>query len=113
MKIRFTIGIIFLLVQLSSVLYARFIPERFFCWAPYDEHTFYEISVEIHNHELTKNEIQNRYGFFAEGWEPRSIHNIFSMINQYESTYGKNEGATVRVLYAINGHEKELWKIVN
>ncbi len=109
MKIRFTIGVLFLLLQLMLVVYARFIPERFFCWAPYDEHSYYEISIEIDNQVLSKNEIQNRYGVYAQGWEPRSIHNILSIINQYESSYGKNDQAIVEVIYSINGHKKKLW----
>lgn len=111
MKIRYAIGMIFLLLQLFLMVEARFIPERFFCWAPYDEHTYYEISVSIDGQSLSSDEIQERYKVFAKDWEPRAIHNIFSIVKQYEATYGKNENAKVSIVYSINGHKKQLWTL--
>lgn len=102
---------VFLLLQLFLILEARFIPERFFCWAPYDEHTYYEISVSINDQAISSNEIQDRYRVFAKGWEPRSIHNIFSIVEQYEATYGNNEKAEVTIWYSTNGHENRLWTL--
>ena len=73
------IGILFLLLQLGSVVYARFIPEKFFCWAPYDEHTYYKIKVSLNGEELSAKEVKLRYNYLSDGWEPRSIDNVFSL----------------------------------
>ncbi len=113
MNKRLIIGYIFLSFQLLSIIYARSIPERFFCWAPYDEHTYYEMFVEIDGKELTKKEIGNRYGYFSNGWEVREINNVFSIIKQYETTYGKNDKAIVKVKYSINGRDEKIWDLIN
>lgn len=100
----------FLILQLCSVLYARFIPEKFFCWAPYDEHTNYQIKVNINGKDLSMSEIRSRYNYLSKGWEPRSIDNIFSLVQQYETTYGKAEKADVEILYNTNGNGWKIWK---
>ncbi len=111
MKKQYFVGIVFLIAQVLSIIYARVIPERFFCWAPYDQHTFYEVIVEVDGVKLTKNEIKERYKYKSLGWEPRSIYNVFNIIDQYESTYGKNENAIVQVKYSINGNLEESWNL--
>ena len=104
------VGIGFLAVQLALILYSRFIPERFFCWAPYDEHSRYEVGVTIDGVPLGQEEVTRRYRYPARGWEPRTVHNIISQIRQYETTYGRDEDAVVVVGYQINGHEWEAWQ---
>ncbi len=104
------IGVLFLLVQLGSVIYARFIPERFFCWAPYDEHTYYRIDVTIDGELLSFDDVKSRYHYLPEGWEPRCIDNIFSLVQQYESTYGKAEDAEVKITYTTNGKTEKIWR---
>lgn len=98
-----------MVAQIISLVVARFIPERFFCWAPYDEHTYINVSVEINGKELTEKEIKNRYHYKSRGWEPRSIHNVFNIISQYESTYGKDDNALVQVKYTTNGKKELTW----
>lgn len=112
MKTRFYIGILFLLLQVGSIIYARFIPERFFCWAPYDSHTLFETFVTIDGKTLSQQEAEARYNYKMRGWEQRSIDNIFLLISQYERTYGKHDNATVIVKYATNGHEEKEWTYV-
>ena len=111
MKFRYALGIIFLLLQIGSIIYARFIPERFFCWAPYDEHSNYEIVVEIDGESLSHYEIKQRYHYAALGWETRAIHNVFNYIQQYETTYGIDDQADVRVIYTTNGHQEKIWRL--
>ncbi len=111
MKIRYYLGVAFLLLQVISIVYSQFIPERFFCWAPYDEHTYIDISVEIDGKQLTKKEVKDRYRYKSEGWEPRSIANVFDIISQYESTYGKTDNATVEVNYSTNGQKERIWSL--
>lgn len=98
MKGRLLIGVLFLLLQVGSIIYARIIPERFFCWAPYDIHTKFEVFVSIDGHELSNSEIESRYGYKMKGWEQRSIYNVISLISQYERTYGKLDNADVHMI---------------
>lgn len=112
MKVRFYIGILFLSLQFASIVYARFIPERFFCWAPYDSHTLFEVFVTIDGRTLSLQETEKRYGYKMKGWEQRSIDNVFSLIKQYERTYGKDDHAEVKVIYSTNGHPEKEWKLI-
>ena len=109
MKLRKTIGILFIISQIVLIIYAKFVPERFFCWAPFDEHTYLDVDVEVNGEFLTKKQIEQRYHYKALGWEPRSINNVFSIIRQYESTYGKEDNAQVKVKCSTNGNEERIW----
>ena len=111
MRFRYAVGITFLALQVASIIYARFIPERFFCWAPYDEHSHFEVKVKIGDKSLSSYEIKNRYRYTALGWEPRAIHNVFNLIEQYEATYGKQDDAEVSVIYSTNGHDECIWRL--
>lgn len=111
MKVRVFIGILFLFLQIGGIVYARFIPERFFCWAPYDQHTKFQVFVTIDGKTLSSDETETRYKYKMKGWEQRSIHNIFSLISQYENTYGKGDNAHVTMIYSINGHEEKEWTL--
>jgi hypothetical protein len=110
MNIRYKLGVFFMIIQIILIVTARFIPERFFCWAPFDEHSHIDINVIINGRELTDNEIEKRYRYVSKGIEPRSINNVFNLITQYESTYGKNDNADVEVNYSVNGHKERKWK---
>ena len=113
MRTRFIVGIVFLVIQVFSVIYARFIPERFFCWGPYDNHSNFEVSVTINHKKLTLEDIEKRYRYKSHGWEQRTMHNIFSLISQYESTYGKDDNAEVYVIYSSNGKPEQTWTYKN
>ena len=93
------------------MVYARFVPERFFCWAPYDQHTHYSISVVVNGESLSAKAVTNRYRYQVSAWEPRCISNIFSIVEQYESTYGENDNAEVEITYSTNGHPEQKWKL--
>ncbi|WP_299779666.1 hypothetical protein [uncultured Formosa sp.] len=96
-------------MQVGSIGYARFIPERYFCWAPYDEHTYYTISVKINGQLLSEQDIKKRYHYQAVGWEPRAIDNVFSLIRQYETRNRIEDHAEVQVIYRTNGHDEKVW----
>ncbi len=113
MKINQLIGISFLAIQVIMIGYARFVPERYFCWAPYDEQTLYDIVVEINGNPLSKRAIGQRYKYKNQGWESRTIQNIFDLIETYETTYGKNDNAQVTVTYETNGHAVKTWYFQN
>ncbi|SEQ38948.1 hypothetical protein SAMN05421824_1517 [Hyunsoonleella jejuensis] len=61
MKFEYALGMLFLLFQVGSVVYARLVPQWYFCWAQYDEHTNYAISLKINGELLSKEDITNRY----------------------------------------------------
>jgi len=109
MKFRALVGILFLLLQVGSIVYARYIPERFFCWAPYDQHTKFQVFVTIDGQTLSSDESKARYKYKMKGWEQRSIHNIFSLISQYEQTYGLDDNAQVKMIYSTNGNDEQEW----
>lgn len=109
MKKTHLFGYCFLILQLLLIVYARFIPERFFCWAPYDEQTTYRIDVFIKGEELDRDKCHERYHYRTEGVESRTIENVFAMIKAYESTYGIKDNAEVVVTYSTNGHPEKTW----
>ena len=110
MNVRKFIGLLFLAAQCGSVLLARFIPERFFCWAPYDEHTSMQTVVKLGDTELSSKQVNQRYRYIVNGWEPRTIHNVLDIIEQYETTYGARDSAEVIVKYSTNGHAPQTWR---
>lgn len=103
------VGVAFLLLQLALVVRARFVDERFFCWAPFDEATRFETQVVIGGRTLSREETNRRYRHGSAGWENHSVHNVLRMIRQYESTYGRSDQAQVTVTYSINGHPSRIW----
>lgn len=109
MSTRYKLGILFLSLQLMSVLAAQFIPERFFCWAPYDEHTLLQTEVRISDYSLTPKEVAERYRYRMNGWEPRAVHNVFNIVRQFEQTYGRKDSARVSIRYQTNGHPAKIW----
>lgn len=112
-KIKYGIGVAFILLQLLSVIYARFIPERYYCWAPYDEHTFLRTKVWVDGIELPPKQISQRYRYQVNGWEPRSVNNVFDIIEDFESTYGRDQHVQVQIRYTTNGHEEKVWTYTN
>jgi len=106
---RHIIGLSVLFAQIVSIGSASLIPERFFCWAPYDQHTRYRIDVSLNGEALSPRAVQSRYRYRAEAWEPRNISNLFSIIRQYESTYGAADDAVVTVTYSTNGKPEATW----
>ena len=99
----------FFLIQVIGVVYSRFLEERYFCWAPFDQISYYEIRVEVNGVDFTQEQIQRRYNLQGNGRENRAIHNVFSIIKQYEDSYGKEEKVVGKVIYSTNGKAKEEW----
>src|SRR5437763_5481070 len=60
-RLRTIIGASLLLFQLGMIGYARFVPARYFCWAPYDIQSEYRIDVLIGGRPLTASQIRARY----------------------------------------------------
>jgi hypothetical protein len=96
-------------VQVAGIVYARFVPTRYLCWAPYDQLTFYRIEADTLGRSLTEPAIAARYRLPPIGRENRSIHHVLNAIAQFESTYGRRDSVRVRVVYRINGGPEQTW----
>lgn len=100
---------VFFIAQVFGIAYSRFLEERYFCWAPFDQISLYEINLAVNGVIFSPEEIKGRYNLQGNGRENRSIHNVFSIIKQYEETYGKEDKVVVKVIYSTNGKAKEEW----
>ena len=101
--------IVFFGLQLLGIGYARIEPTKFFCWAPYDQISEYQITVQLNDRVLTDREVRRRYRINANGFQSRSIDNVLSIIRKYERTYGKADHAIVSVNYVINQYRSGTW----
>jgi hypothetical protein len=111
--VRTWIAIAFLLLQLGSVIYARFTPRRYFCWAPNDYVVEYQLEVKVHGRPLSPEQVQMRYQIDpASGWKvEHPAEHLIDSVRQYETTYGRNDKAEVRLRWKYNGHsELRTWQ---
>ncbi len=106
---RRALGVAILLFQLGAIIYARFVPARYFCWAPYDSQNDYVIEVIVDDHVLSRDEIRQRYKKRAKGTDNRSIQHIKDIISGYETSYGTEEDAQVTLSFRVNGAEEQSW----
>jgi hypothetical protein len=106
---RFAIGVLLLLAQAGPMLRARFAPDRYFCWAPFDQQTKYSIGVTIGDEGLADQQIRQRYRRPAQGVDNRSAHNLFDIITRAEQKFEKYGRSRVLVKYSVNGHEEREW----
>ena len=96
--------------QLAAVGYARFDARRYYCWAPHDQQTTYRYQVRVGGHTLSPQEARLRY---RDPWgtvNPRAAEHVLRMLRQYESTYGRDDGAEVHLRYRINGGPVQRWE---
>jgi hypothetical protein len=103
MTVRNAVGTLFLLLQLALVVYARFVPTRWLCWAPNDYAVRYELQVRMGGRDLSPLEIQQRYQLPSEGWYENPAENIIDIVTQYERTAGRDDAAQVRLVYRVDG----------
>jgi len=108
-RLRTIIGASLLLFQLGMIGYARFVPARYFCWAPYDIQSEYRIDVLIGGRPLTASQIRARYRRPRQGVDNRSIQHVMDIVEQYEQTYGRNDSAEVSMTYHVNGKAEQEW----
>ena len=100
-------------VQVAGLVYARFVPTRYLCWAPYDQISFYRIEADRDGRPLTTTEVGERYRMPPTGRENRSIYHVLNTIAQFESTYGRTDRVNVRVVYRVNGRPEQMWTAPN
>jgi hypothetical protein len=108
--LRGVLGGALLFAQVAAMAHARFVPSRYFCWAPYDSLSVYAMDVQVNGRALTAEEILRRYRVPQGGRENRSIQHLIDLISQYETTYGRADRARVALRYRTNGHEEHTWR---
>jgi hypothetical protein len=100
-----------LVVQLAGVVHARLVPHRYFCWAPFDVLTRYELTVSLPGGKVLAGPAAgDRYHFHDYGVDNRSPWNVIKAVRDYEETYGKTDHAEVVVRYAVNGAHRGEWR---
>ena len=107
--IRLLIAAPLLAAQVALIGYARFVPARYFCWAPFDMQTDYSLDVTIGGRKLLPEEIRKRYRRPGRGTDNRSVQNLIDIIQGYEEQYGKADNAQVIMKYRINGKKEQEW----
>lgn len=96
--------------QVSGIAAARFGEERYFCWAPYDQITQFELSVAVAGRELSREEIKRRYRLPDVSRDNRSWAHVPAVIAQYERTLGRADGALVEYRHRVNGGVPRVWR---
>jgi len=99
------------LLQFLAIVIAINSPIKYFAWVPYDQITSYEIRVRIGDQSLSDQEVTKRYHLQNPGRENRSIYHVFSIIHQFENTYGNADRAKVEVIYSTNGAKPKTWTL--
>jgi hypothetical protein len=82
--IRWSIGLWLLAFQVGAIVTARFMPARYFCWAPFDMQTDYRMEATVDGRRLTAAEIQQRYRRPAKGTDNRSTQHLIDLIDGAE-----------------------------
>jgi len=113
MKLKNIIGVGLLAFQVVMIVYARFVPSRYYCWAPRDSINEYKLSVDLNGQNLNREDIKKRYRIGQKGMDARSIQHVKDIISQYESTYGKNDQARILMTYTKNGGAPQQWELEN
>lgn len=107
---RTVIPILLFIFQLGAIAYARFVPTRYFCWAPFDTQTDYVATSIVNGHKLTAAEFRQRYRRPMRGFDNRSPQHVIDMLQQVEEKRSAfNEKATIVMRYRVNGKELREW----
>lgn len=89
---------------------SRRTPARYFCWAPFDMQTDYQLEVTLHGRKLTPQQIRERYRRPAKGTDNRSVQNLIDILQGYEEKYAGANRAEILMRYRINGKEERQWR---
>lgn len=102
------VAIVILLVQVATMVYARFTPARYFCWAPFDMQTDYRLEVSVAGRLLSPAEIRARYRRPARGTDNRSVQNLIDILEGVEAR--ASSPAEITMHYRINGKQEQVWR---
>ena len=107
---RTVIPILLLAFQLGAIAYARFVPTRYFCWAPFDIQTDYVAKSTVNGRELTAAEFRRRYRRPMSGFDNRSPQHVIDMLQQVEEKrLALGENAVIAMQYRVNGKQFQEW----
>jgi len=81
---RTVIPILLFAFQLGAIGYARFVPTRYFCWAPFDMQTDYTAMATVNGKKLSAAEFRQRYRRPERGFDNRSPQHVIDMLEQVE-----------------------------
>ena len=107
---RTLLGAVLLAFQIGMIVYARFVPSRYFCWAPMDSQNLFSVRVVINGRELSTDEIVSRYRQPQQGGNWQSIQHVKDKLQQYEETYGRTDNAKVEMTYTVNDGKEQFWE---
>ena len=108
---RTLIPILLFAFQLGAIVYARFVPTRYFCWAPFDIQTDYVATATVNGKQLNGGEFRKRYRRNNRGFDNRSPWHVIDMFQQVEEKRAKiGEQATIVMKYRVNGKEPQEWR---
>ncbi len=107
---RLLICVAVLLFQIGAIIHARFVPARYFCWAPFDMQTEYQVEVKLGGRALSPREIQQRYRRGAKGVDNRSVQHVIDIFQQTEERYHAGDPAEIALRYQVNGHINGEWR---
>ena len=107
---RTVIPIMLLVFQLCAIGYARFVPTRYFCWAPFDTQTEYVATSIVNGNRLTAAQFRRRYRRPERGFDNRSPQHVIDMFQQEEERRAKlGDKSTIVMKYRVNGKELQEW----
>ncbi len=107
---RIVIAMLLFAFQLGAIVYARYVPSRYFCWAPYDIQTDYVATSIVNGHKLTPAEFRHRYRRPEKGSDNRSPENLTDMFKGVEEKQAlRGDKAVIVVKYRINGKDLREW----
>ena len=94
--------------QLGMVVYARFDPMRYCCWAPFDSLNRYHVRAVVAGHELDKWEFRHRYGLFQQGTDG-AIQHVKDILVQVERGKDRGARAVLSMTYTTNSIHPQRW----
>jgi hypothetical protein len=107
---RIIVPALLLVFQLGAIVYARFVPTRYFCWAPFDTQTDYTATATVKGHQLTPSQFRSRYRRPERGFDNRSPQHVIDMLQQVEERRAKpGDNATIVMTYRVNGKAPQVW----
>lgn len=107
---RWVLGVVLLAFQVCAIVYARFVPSRYFCWAPFDMQTAYRAEVRVNGHLLSPQQVWQRYRRPVQGYDNRSVQHVIDIFQQVEERYHPGDRTEVTLRYRVNGHEEHTWR---
>jgi hypothetical protein len=106
------LAVAFLSLQLVGVAWARFVPTRYFAWAPNDYAVEYSISAKVDGRALTAAEVESRYRLAQHGLYEFPPEHLIDGLRSVERLYPRGRHGEVHVRYRLDGHAPRAWSFV-